>query len=167
LVQYQNTAYSIAFRIMRNTQDAQDVVQESYVRAFRSIGNFRNESQFSTWLYRIVFNEAIRARQSNTAHQSVEIPDDMADPDYAGIDDALRKVVADERTRMLRQVLDRLNPNESLVMTLFYLEEKNIRDIHRITGWSTSNIKVLLHRARKNLYVMLNRMMNREMVSVR
>ena len=163
LVHYRDTAYSIAFRILRNEQDAEDVVQDSYVSVFKSIRKFRNESQFSTWLYRIVYNESIKTRKEYSQFLTSDVHDENVVLEYPKIDNALQHLIADERKNIIRQAVDRLHPNESLILTLFYLEEKSIREIHRITGFTTSNIKVILHRARKNLYTALKRMMKNEM----
>lgn len=154
LDEYRDFAYSIAFRICRNRDDAEDVVQDAFVRVFKSIGQFRNESAFSTWLYRIVYNESIRILKSNTQL----VYSDMHDEehiDFATIDDALQHLVTAERKQLITDALNQLHRNENLVLTLHYLHGKSIREIHTITNLSTSNIKVMLHRARKKLYSLL------------
>jgi RNA polymerase sigma factor (sigma-70 family) len=163
LDQYKDVAFSIAFRILKNKDDAEDVVQDSFVKVFKSIKQFRNESRFSTWLYRIVYNESIRALKCDSHFIYSDVHENDAVVDYPMIDDALQNLVTTERKKIIREALDQLHANESLVLTLFYLEEKNIREIHKITQLSKTNIKVIMHRARKNLYTILKRMLKNEM----
>ena len=163
LDQYKDVAFSIAFRILKNKDDAEDVVQDAFIKVFESIKQFRNESKFSTWLYRIVYNESIRALKDNSHFIYSDVHEDDAIVDYPMIDDALQNLVAVERKKIIREALDQLHANESLILTLYYLEEKNIREINKITQLSKSNIKVIMHRARKNLYIILKRMLKKEM----
>lgn len=157
LDQYKDIAFSIAFRILKNEDDAEDVVQDSFIRVFESIKKFRNESKFSTWLYRIVYNESIQKQKSNSKYSCSDVYENEEVIDIQVIDDALQKMVDSERSKKIREALDQLHPQESLVLTLYYLEEKTIKEIHKITQLSKSNIKVILHRARKNLYGKLKR----------
>lgn len=163
LVQYKDFAFSIAFRICKNEHDAEDVVQDSFIKVFKSIKQFRNESLFSTWLYRIVYNESIRVRKCKNQLIYSAINDNDEIVDYSSIDGALQNILAVERKQIIRKALDQLHVNESLVLTLYYLNDKNIKEIHQITQLSKSNIKVILHRARKNLHTILKKMFANEM----
>ncbi|MFC1561163.1 RNA polymerase sigma factor [Candidatus Latescibacterota bacterium] len=159
LVQYKDFAFSIAFRILKNEHDAEDVIQDSFIKVFKSIKQFRNESTFSTWLYRIVYNESIRVQKCKNQFLYLDIHENDAIVDYPIIYDALQNLLANERKKVIRKALDQLHANESLILTLYYLEDKNIKEIHKITQLSKSNIKVILHRARKNLHTILKRML--------
>jgi len=163
LVQYKDFAFSIAFRICKNEYDAEDVVQESFIKVFKSIKQFRNESTFSTWLYRIVYNESIRVRKCKNQLIYSAINDNDEIIDYSSIDGALQNLLTVERKQIIRKALDQLHVNESLVLTLYYLNDKSIKEIHQITQLSKSNIKVILHRARKNLHTILKKMFANEM----
>ena len=166
LDQYKDVAFSIAFRILKNKDDAEDVVQDAFIKVFESIKQFRNESKFSTWLYRIVYNESIRALKCNSQLLYSDVHENDAVVDYPMIDDALHNLVAAERKKIIREALDQLHINESLVLTLYYLEDKSIKEINKITCFSKSNIKVILNRARKKLYTILKRMLKNEMESI-
>jgi len=159
LVQYKDFAFSIAFRICKNEQDAEDVVQDSFIKVFKSIKQFRNESTFSTWLYRIIYNESIRVRKYRNQLIYTNINDNDEIVNYSCIDNALQNILAAERKQIIRKALDQLHVNESLVLTLYYLNDKNMKEIHQITQLSRSNIKVILHRARKKLHTILKKML--------
>lgn len=148
---YQDMAVTIAFRICRNRQDAEDVVQEAFVKAFHNLHAFKNSSKFSTWFYRIVYNTAltlVRSSQYNTElvdYQQIDINDSFSDMDTAA------QINENERSRLLGMAMRKLPPDESAILTLFYMEDHPIKEIVKITGLSESNVKVKLHRGRKRL----------------
>ena len=103
-----------------------------------SIKSFRNESKFSTWLYTIIYRECLKhIKRSN---QSVDYV-----PQYVSLE---QEDENKDVNRTIGKLMEVLSKNEFLVVTLFYLEEKKIKDISKITNFSKANIKVLLHRAR-------------------
>ena len=162
LERYRDVAFSIAYRILRDNDDAEDIVQESFIKVFQSIGKFRNESKFSTWLYRIVYNESLRGQKKDDRLVSIDTYELDEIIEYPGIENALKNLMENERKKIIITALDKIHPNESLILTLFYLEEKSIKEIQTITNFSKSNIKVMLHRGRNNLYGILNRMLTHE-----
>ncbi|MDR0395173.1 MAG: RNA polymerase sigma factor [Tannerella sp.] len=156
---YQDMAMTIAYRVCGNMQDAEDIVQDSFVKAFHNLHAFKSDSKFSTWFYRIVYNTAI-TEIKNFLHnvrfidyEQMEIADSYADFD------TLAQIEEDEKKELLNKALDRMPRDESLILTLFYLEENSIKDITKITGLTESNIKVKLHRARKRMYDMMTELM--------
>lgn len=144
---YQNMAYTIAFRICKNKQDAEDYVQESFVSAFKNIHTFQFNSKFSTWFYRIVYNAAIGGAKKNVhelelSHQHESL---SCDGSSNGVSMEER-----ERIKIVNQIIDRLPVEESIILTLFYMEEHSVKDVAQMIGISESNVKVRLHRARKS-----------------
>lgn len=146
LEKHRDFAFSIALKYLKNSDDAEDIVQEAFVKVFLSIGKFRNEAAFSTWLYKIIYYEACRhiGRQRRMLSIKEEVKGDTT-----GYEDAI--LFKDERGRIVKHSMQCLSPNEYLAMNLFYLLEKSISEIQSITGQSGANIKVLLHRARKKV----------------
>src|ERR1700744_1306985 len=152
LQRHKGLAYSIALKYVSNPADAEDIVQEAFVNVFLHIGQFRQESVFTTWLYRIVYREALRLLKRSSRY--VSIREETLDS-YGTAEPAMLEweQVAEVRRRMdgVRLGMQQLSANEYLVINLFYLAEKDIREIATMTGHSPANIKVLLHRARKKL----------------
>ena len=145
---YKDNAYNLAISIVKDKESAKDITQDSLLKVLQNIHRFRNESKFSTWLYRIVYNESLqhilKIKKANlTDIESVKIEiisDDIpsAENEYLKVD--------------LYQAIERLESNERHIILLFYLGEKSVKEINTITGLSKPNIKVILHRARKKLY---------------
>lgn len=159
---YQDMALTIAYRICNNMQDAEDVVQNAFVKAFHNLHTFRHTSKFSTWFYRIVYNTAISDGRASIF--KTEIADyKLADTDGSFSDmDTMDLIEEKERTEMMNKAMDKLPKDESLLLTLFYLEENSVKDIVLITGLTEANIKVKLHRARNRLKEVLTSMIKRE-----
>lgn len=145
---YQDMAVTIAYRICNNRQDAEDIVQNAFVKAFHNLRTFRSDSKFSTWFYRIVYNTAVS--QINTSVFSTELVDYNQGADNSFSDfDTLDIIEEKEKLALINKTMEKIPPDESLVLTLFYLEENSIKEIMQITGLSEANVKVRLHRARK------------------
>jgi len=145
---YKNMAYTIAYRITGVHEDAEEIVQDAFLKVYRGLGGFKREAKFSTWLYRIVYNTAVSkkrvkrmtARSIEEAHNSV--PDATANAN---------NFEEEERMKLIEQVLSCLSEEEKTIITLFYLNESSIEDIQAITGLTKANIKVKLFRSRKKI----------------
>ena len=144
---YQDMAITIAHRICGNVQDAEDVVQESFVKVYRNLHAFRNESKFSSWLYRIVYNTAITHTKTRIwiSNTTVELSDVQEISDF----DTEKQIADTERTEMVQNVLNKMPKGDALLLTLYYLEDNAVKDIAKITGLNEPNVKVKLFRARK------------------
>ena len=138
---HKKMAYSIAFKYLKNKEDAEDVTQNAFIIVLRSIEKFRNESKFSTWLYKIVYHECLKTLKSK--HQTVEYV-----PQFAK---QVPETEPQENNIKAEELLTHLRPNEFTVISLFYLQEKSIKEISQITSFSKPNVKVILHRARTKL----------------
>lgn len=162
--EYKDLAFSVAFSVVKNEFTAAEVVQESFVKAYENLKSFKGQSKFSTWLCRIVINESfkIARKEKRTVSENgiVAIKDYQENP---VVFDELKET---EQKYYINECLNRLPANECLVLRLFYLAENSIKEICEMTGWSESNVKVHLHRGRKNMHEMLERILNTEVKSL-
>lgn len=143
--------FKLAVRLTGNETDANDVVQDTYVRAFRGLRRFRGDAQFSTWLYRIASNcassfTARRARQRcDNLAEAEEVPE--TDPDH----DPTLQAEASTLRQTLERALEQLPHRLRAVVVLKHLEDLSHREIAERLGISESATKVRLHRARNTL----------------
>lgn len=160
--QYQHMAFSVALSVVKDEFLAEEVVQESFINAFKKIASFKGQSKFSTWLYKIIINKAFRSieKEKKWAHSEV---DDNASVEY---EDSLDKMNKDERTYYINETLKLMPAKESLSLRLFYLKEMSMDEIKEVTGWSLSNVKVILHRARKRFHGEINKVLKAEAKSI-
>lgn len=160
VAKHKNLVFSIALKILNSREDAEEVAQDCFLKAFQALKTFEGKSKFSTWLYRIVYNAAI----SRTRKKKIDlIPMDnyvihnYTEDDLSG---GIEGLGAEERRIMVERALERLPGDDNLLITLFYKGDNSIDEISEITGLSVSNVKVRLHRIRKKLYEELSETMN-------
>ncbi len=163
---YKDMAYTVALKILRNSEDAEEVAQDSFVKAFQQLNTFQGKSKFSTWLYTIVYRTAI----SKTRKKKLEVTDIDAyvvnnyttDSSSSQIDALTRE----EQQRYIAQAIDQLPELDALLVTLFYMNDNTLDEIKDITGYSKTNVKVRLFRARKKLYRILEQLLHHEVNTI-
>lgn len=144
--------YTICFKIVRKAEEAEELAQDTFLKAFDKLSSFRSEAKFSTWLYRIAYNAAISMTRKRTLE--VHALDDFVITNYSE-DDArenLDLIDFEDQQKMLQAALKTLSDEDYLIINLFYLKELPVNEISSITGLSAANVKVKLHRIRKKLY---------------
>ncbi|MBN1820583.1 MAG: sigma-70 family RNA polymerase sigma factor [Prolixibacteraceae bacterium] len=157
---YKDMAFSVSMSVLKDEFLAADVVQESFVKAFQNLGSFKGKSKFSSWFYRIVINESFKVFRKRKEVQVEAVTENENEP----IDtfNAIEEFKEEERRYFINKSINHLPANESLVLRLFYLNENSIKEICEITGWSESNVKVLMHRGRLNMQKSLFRLLKTE-----
>lgn len=144
---YQALVYSLVIKILRHREDAEDFTQNIFVKAFLSLDKFRNESCFSTWLCRIAYNTAI-SQMRRVKPVTIEINEEITEDTYPEHVDDLREI----RLQKLQQSMALLSSDDAILISLYYQHGKSMDEIAEITGMSTSNAKVRIHRIRQKLY---------------
>jgi RNA polymerase sigma-70 factor (ECF subfamily) len=144
-------SYTLALRLMGNEEDARDVVQEAYLRAFRGIKRFRGDAQFPTWMYRITANCSAThlGRRTKHRHEVLEDNDPIADERPAG--DPQQQADAGALRTRLTTALEALPPKLRQVVVLRDIYDLPHEAIAAELGISETAAKVRLHRARKKL----------------
>jgi len=143
--------YTLAFRLTGNEEDARDVVQETYLRTYRSIGRFRGDSQFTTWLYRITANCAASVSARSTRHRHIELGPDTPVLELRADHDPAQNVDATTLRARLEIAIAELPPRLRQVVVLRDVYEMPHDQIAAELGISESAAKVRLHRARRML----------------
>lgn len=148
-------AYTLAYRLTGDEEDARDVVQEAYLRAYRGLKRFRGEAQFTTWLYRITANCASSAlgRRARHRHDVLEDDDDVVD--VSGRVDPAEQADRGEVRERVKQALAELPPRLRSVVVLRDVYDLSHEAIAAELGISESAAKVRLHRARRKLRELL------------
>lgn len=144
-------AYTLALRLTANEEDARDVVQEAYLRAYRGIKKFRGDAQFSTWLYRITANCANTALGKRKRHRHEDIDDQLGLFDERPDADPEERADASLLRDRVSAALTHLPPRLRAVVVLRDVYDLPHEDIAAELGISETAAKVRLHRARKQL----------------
>lgn len=148
---HKDRAFNLAYRICGNREEAEEIAQDAFLKAFRSLKDFRKKSSFSTWLYRIVYNTSVslvRTRGSRVLSLE-EFPADAVDflAESSNEDEA----VDNYRNSLVNFALRKLQEEERGLITLYYYDELETDEIALITGIKKSYIKVRLFRARQKM----------------
>ncbi|WP_439184168.1 RNA polymerase sigma factor [Carboxylicivirga taeanensis] len=162
---YQHMAYTLANSIVKNHQEAEEVAQDAFFKAYRSLNKYKGDAEFSTWLYRIIYNTAISKLRSRKAEtKSLDSPE--ADKQsLLNFSDNLNRLEQQERKLILKKALKSLKEDDAFVIILYYYKELSIDEIEKATGLSKSNVKIKLHRGRKQLQSALERLLSEELKS--
>jgi len=156
----QRYVYSLAMRIFHNKEDAEDLVQSTFVRVFRTITQYNGDSRFTTWLYRIVINLARDELRARGRKVPIINPggdnDEEFDPVTLIVDDsAMRDPQAmlehNETRRMLERAMNQLEPQFRLVLTLFFFEDLKYNDIADILNIPLNTVKSHIRRGKERL----------------
>ncbi|MCX6230183.1 MAG: sigma-70 family RNA polymerase sigma factor [Bacteroidetes bacterium] len=159
---HKTMAFNVALRICKNREDAEEVLQDAFLKVFYSLKNFEGKSKFSTWLFSIVYHQAISKIRKKTVDQHT-IDEEIIDNFTVGeISNEINYLKAEEQTKYINLALTKLDEEDSAIVTLFYLNESSIEEVSEITGLTEANVKVKLHRSRKKLYDELKLLLQNE-----
>jgi RNA polymerase sigma factor (sigma-70 family) len=148
---HKDKAYNLAFRICGNHEEAEELAQDSFLKAYRSLTGFRMKSSFATWLYRIVYNTTIsHVRIKKKGVLSLEdFPADATDFISGSTNE--EEAEKEYRSSLVNFALQKINEEERALVSLYYYDEMSTDEIADVTGLSKSNIKVKLFRARQKM----------------
>jgi len=168
---YKNMAFTIAIRILKNREDAEEIAMDSFIKAYEKLSEFNMSSKFSSWLYKIAYNAAIdRKRKVQPDFLSMDSIND--DSDYLdrimfeNAADEFGDITEKERVIFIKKALDSLAEDDSIIISLYYLSGNTVKEISEITALSVSNVKVKLFRSRNKLYNELKRLLKGEVRSL-
>lgn len=162
---YRNMVYTLAISIVKDAQTAEEVTQDAFLKAYKSLDKFEHRAKFSTWLYKIVTNEGLKQIRKKQLKYVDDISE-LNDYEFSEVNSSIQGLAEKEQKFYINKSLQRLLPNDSLVLRLFYLDEQNLNEISEITGFTTSNVKTILHRARKRFYSVLKKELKQEIRSI-
>ena len=155
--EHSNFVYSICVNILRNSEDAQDVSQETFYKAYKALKKYDgNKSKLSTWLYKIAYNKCIDfiRKKNNFLNLKSYLKQKDSKFEY-------QKHQFDNE--IVGELIAELSESDSALITLFYLNELSIKEISFVIDDNENNIKVRLHRLRKQLKEIANKKYNNEL----
>ena len=168
VTRYQDRVYNLAYRLIGNHDDAAELAQESFLKAYRSLSTFRGDCAFYTWMFRITVN-TVRSRQRFRAVRPSEIalspgtgendnnprPSRMADRFEADGPDPVEEASRAETQRLVEQAISRLNVEQRMLITLRDIEGRDYAEIGDVLDCPRGTVKSRLHRARMALKALL------------
>lgn len=147
---YERPIYHLTYRMLRNADEAADVTQECFFKAYRALASFKPEAKFSTWIYAIAYHAAIDRINKRKRLSNDEMPD-RADPG-AGPE---QQAILSDQARRLRGAIDALPEKYRTVITLFHIQGKRYEEIAEVLELPMGTVKTHLFRAKEQLRILL------------
>ena len=160
---HQRFVFTLAMRFAKGREDAEEIAQDCFIKAYRSLGSFQGQSKFSTWLYSIVYTTAM------TFLRKKRVDTDSIDDEHTFIQVESQSSVFDvnsaenkSRSFYLNQAIEQLLPDDAAIITMFYKGEQSLEEIASALGMEANTVKVKLFRARQRLKEKLERNLKHE-----
>lgn len=153
---YERYAFTLALRFVKNREDAHEVAQDSFLRAFRYLPDFRGDAKFSTWFYKIIYSTSLNfLRKQSPDIQSLDDENRPVKLQDVGGENASDRMESLERNEAVKRAIKLLSHDDAGIITLFYLYENSLDEICQIMDLTMTNAKTKLCRARQRLKAIL------------
>ena len=149
---YRDFVYTIALKMLKVREEAEEVAQDSFVKAYESLWTFRGDSKFSSWLYRIVYRKSLDRLRKHKKIRTLDLVEETTEAETQSIENALQTLEAMERSVIIQKGLEQLPEVEAAIVGFYYFEGLSVREISDITELTEDNIKIKLYRSRKKLF---------------
>lgn len=158
--------YGLALRYTGRHEDADDVAQETFIRAYRSLGRFKGDSRFGTWVHRIAVNCCLTLRRKRGRVAAAELPEEAAKQGASGSGPSQERAVLGTQTRaFVRRALDELSEQQRAVFVMKHMQHKKITEIADILGCAEGTVKQQLFRAVRKVRDYLAPLLGRQEVA--
>lgn len=161
---YKDLVYTLTLRMMKNREEAEEVSQDTFIKAYKSINRFKGDSKFSTWIYRIAYNTSLDRLKKNRKHFNDVAIDEFTEHQVKTIDNALSQLENEEKNQAIQQCLAQLPSDDAFMLTLYYFEDQSLDEISKVIGLTPNNVKVKLFRSRKKLATIMKAQLEPEII---
>lgn len=161
---YKDLVFTLALRMLKNREEAEEVSQDAFVKAYKSLSRFKGESKFSTWIYRVTYNTCLDRLKKNKKHLNDVAIDEFTQHQIKTMDNALDSMEQQEHNKTIQDCLNLLPGDDSFLLTLYYFEEHSLEEISKIIGITANNVKVKIFRGRKKLASIMKQKLEPEII---
>ncbi len=155
---YERLVFSLALRMMKNREDAEEISQDVFVKAYQAIDGFKGDAKFSSWLYRITYNRSLDMLARKKKQPAFENTEAIANTNLDEVENALDQMERKAQQELVQLAINQLEAEEAFIVTVYYYKEHSIAEIAEMTGFTESNVKIKLYRSRKKLFTLLQAM---------
>ncbi len=161
---YKPMVFTLALRIIKNREDAEEVAQDTFLKAYKALDTFQGTSKFSTWIYKIAYNTSLDCLKKKKQRADTNSIDVTTLYDLKTMGGILEDMDRNDRKLIIKEAIDQLSSEDSAIITLYYFEELSVKEIAPIVGLSPQVLKVRLFRSRKQLAAILNSKLEPEII---
>lgn len=160
---HQRFVFTLAMRFAKRREDAEEIAQDCFIKAYRSLAAFQGQAKFSTWLYSIVYTTAMTfLRKKRVDTDSIDDVNTFIQvEDQSSVFD-LNNAENKSRSFYVNQAIEQLLPDDATIITLFYKGEQSLEEIAKAMGMEANTVKVKLFRARQRLKEKLEKNLKEE-----
>ena len=160
---HQRFVFTLALRFTKNREDAEEVAQDCFVKAYRSLNSFQQTAKFSTWMYTIVYTTSMTfLRKKKLDTDSIDSEGSQLQLENHTSDFRADQIEQKSKYGYLNMAIDQLLPDDAAIITLFYKGEQSLEEVARAMGMEANTVKVKLHRARHRLKEKLEALLHHE-----
>ena len=161
---YKDLVFTLALRLLKNREEAEEVSQDTFIKAYKALSKFKGDSKFSTWIYKIAYYTSLDRIKKNKKHwNDVEI-DEFTEHQVKTIDNALDNLETQERNQSIKDCIALLPSDDGFLLTLYYFDELSFEEISKIVGITANHVKVKVFRSRKKLATILRARLEPEII---
>ena len=161
---YKDLVFTLSLRVLKNREEAEEVAQDTFIKAYKSLSKFKGDSKFSTWIYKIAYNTSLDRIKKNKKHINDVAINEFTEHQVKTIDNALSKLEQTEQEQAIQDCIALLPGEDSFLLTLYYFEELSLDEISETVGLKPNNVKVKLFRSRKKLANILKQRLEPELI---
>ena len=161
---YKNMVFSLAFKMTKSREEAEEVSQDTFIKAYKNLSKFKGDSKFSTWLYRIAYHTSLDTIKKNKNTTNTYDINEVTFNQIKAVEHILEGIERKERAELMEVCLQKMADEERSIIWMFYYDELSLKEIIEVTGLQEANIKVKLHRARKKLLTIVKENIEPEII---
>lgn len=163
--QYKNLVFTLAYKMLKNREEAEEVSQDAFIKVFNSLSKFKGESKFSTWIYKITYNTCLDRLKKSKKEKSVVYIEDFNEHQVKAIENVLENIDEKERNQKIQECLQLLPGEEAFLLTLYYFDDQSIEEIAKVIDCNSNNVKIKLFRSRKKMAAVLKEQLEQEILA--
>ena len=161
---YKDLVYTLTMRMLKNKEEAEEVSQDTFIKAYKSLNKFKGDSKFSTWIYKIAYNTSLDRLKKNRKHFNDVAIDEFTEHQVKTIDNALDNLESKEQSEAIQDCIALLPSEDGFLLTLYYFDEMSLEEISQTVELTSNNVKVKIFRARKKLATILKNRLEPEII---
>ena len=162
--QYKDLVFSLSLKMLKNREEAEEAAQDTFVKVFKSLNNFKGDSKFSTWIYKVTYNTCLDQLKKIKRVQDTIPIDDFSENQIQNLENVLDAIDERDRNKMIQDCIHLLPSEEAFLLILFYFEEQSLEEISKIIDCTANNVKVKLYRSRKKIASILKMRLEPEII---
>ncbi len=161
---YKDLVFTLSLKMLQNREEAEEAAQDTFIKVFKSLAKFKGDSKFSTWLFKITYNNCLDRLKKQKRNRAVVAINEFTEHEVRSLVNVVETIEETERQQMIKNCLDTLPAEESFLLTLYYFNEHSLKEISAIMGINENNLKIKLYRSRKKLTGILKAKLEPEII---